>query len=157
MMGMRSSRGNEIMTQKNSSEFVPPPEEIVQILRNSKVVAIVGLSDNRRRPSNRVGKYLKLRGYKIIPVNPRHEEILDLKSYANLLDIPDEIDIVDIFRKPETVGEVIDEALRKGVKVIWMQEGVVNETAARKAKDAGITVVMDRCMYKEYKKHSKQL
>jgi predicted CoA-binding protein len=135
------------------SEFVPPPEEIKEILKSSKVVAIVGLSDDRMRPSNRIGKYLKARGYKVIPVNPRYDTILGLKSYSSLLEIPEEVDIVDIFRKPEAVGEIVDEAIKKGVKVVWMQEGVINEEAARKAKDAGIKVVMDRCMYKEYKKH----
>jgi len=141
------------MKEQKNSEFVPPPEEIVEILKNSKVVAIVGLSDNNERYSNLVGKYLKNNGYKVIPVNPRYDTILGLKSYSSLLEIPEEVDIVDIFRKPEAVEEVVDEAIKKGVKVVWMQEGVINEDAARKAKDAGIKVVMDRCMFKEHKKH----
>ncbi|UCF09257.1 MAG: CoA-binding protein [Thermoplasmata archaeon] len=105
------------------------------------------------RPSNRIGKFLKARGYTVIPVNPRYDTILGMKSYKSLLDVPEEIDIVDIFRKPEAVGEVVDEAVKKGVKVVWMQEGVVNTEAAQRAKDAGITVVMDRCIYKAYTKY----
>ncbi|MEE9150545.1 MAG: CoA-binding protein, partial [Thermoplasmata archaeon] len=101
----------------------------------------------------RVGKYLRNKGYRIIPVNPKYDTIIGLKSYPNLLKIPEEVDIVDIFRKPKAVVEIVDEAIEKGAKVIWMQEGVINEEAARKAKEAGLTVVMDRCMYKEHKKH----
>ena len=141
------------MKEQKNSEFVPPPEEIKEILKNSKVVAIVGISDNRERFSNKVGKYLKNKGYNVIPVNPKYDTVLGSKSYSSVLEIPDEVDIVDIFRKPEAVGEVVDEAIKKGVKVLWMQEGVINEDAARKAKDAGIKVVMDRCIYKEHKKH----
>jgi predicted CoA-binding protein len=135
------------------SEFVPSPEGIKEILKSAKVVALVGISDDRTKPSNRVGKFLQSKGYKVIPVNPKHDTIIGEKSYASLLGIPDEVDVVDIFRKPEAVGEIVDEAIKKGVKVVWMQEGVINEEAARKAKNAGIKVVMDRCMYKEYKKH----
>ena len=138
---------------KGESEFVPPPDVIEGILTKLKVVAVVGLSDNRMRPSNRVGKFLKARGYTVIPVNPGYGTVLGLKSYKSLLDIPDDVDIVDIFRKPEAVGPIVDEAIKKGVKVVWMQEGVINEEAARRAREAGITVVMDRCMYKEYTKN----
>ena len=134
-------------------EFIPPPEKIKEILTNSKVIAIVGLSANKMRPSHRIGMFLKARGYEVIPVNPAYETVLDLKSYKSLLDIPGEVDIVDIFRKPETVGLVVEDAIKKGVPVVWMQEGVINEEAARKAKDEGITVVMDRCIYKEYAKN----
>jgi predicted CoA-binding protein len=116
------------------------------------VVAIVGLSDNKMRPSHRIGMFLKARGYNVIPVNPAYDTVLGLKSYRSLLDIPGEVDIVDIFRKPEAVGPIVEEAIKKGVKVVWMQEGVINEEAARRARDAGLTVIMDRCMYKEYAK-----
>ena len=139
--------------EDEGSEFVPSPEGIKEILKSSKVVALVGISDDRTKSSNRIGKFLQSKGYKVIPVNPKHDTIIGEKSYASLLDIPDKIDVVDIFRKPEAVDEIVDEAIKKGVKVVWMQEGVINEEAARKAKDAGIKVVMDRCMYKEYKKH----
>lgn len=141
------------MVQEDGNEFVPSPEEIKEILKEAKVVAIVGLSDDRMRASNRVGKYLKLKGYEIIPVNPKYDTVLGEKSYPNLSEIPDEVDIVDIFRKPEAVSDIVDEAIKKKVKVIWMQEGVINKEAARKAKNAGLKVVMDRCMYKEYDKH----
>ncbi len=135
------------------SEFVPSPEGIKEILKSTKVVALVGISEDNTKPSHKVGKFLKSKGYKVIPVNPKHDTIIGEKSYTNLLDIPDEIDVVDIFRKPEAVDEIVDEAIKKGVKVVWMQEGVINEKASKKAKDAGLKVVMDRCMYKEYKKH----
>ena len=135
-----------------SEEFVPPPEKIKEILTSNKVVAIVGLSDNKMRPSHRIGMFLKARGYEVIPVNPAYENVLGLKSYKNLLEIPKQIDIVDIFRKPETVGPIVDEAIQKKAKVVWLQEGVINIDAARKAMDAGLIVVMDRCMFKEYAK-----
>jgi len=145
------------MTEDEGSEFVPSPEKIKDILKNSKTVAIVGLSDDRNKPSNRVGKYLKLKGYRIIPVNPKFDRVIGLKSYPSLLEIPNEVDIVDIFRKSESVGEIVDEAIKKNVKVVWMQEGVINKEAAKKAKEAGIAVVMNRCMYKEYDKHFKHI
>ena len=141
------------MAENVNSEFVPPPEEIKEILGSFKVVAIVGLSDDRKRASNRVGKYLKLKGYKVIPVNPKYDIILGLTSYKNLLEVPEKVDIVDIFRKPEAVDEIVSDAIKIGAKVVWMQEGVINAKAARKAKNAGIRVVMDRCMYKEHSKH----
>jgi predicted CoA-binding protein len=141
------------MSEEKDNEFVPPPNEIKKILKESKVVAIEGLSDDRMRASNRVGKFLKLKGYEIIPVNPKYDTVLGLKSYSSLSEIPREIDIVDIFRKSEAVMGIVEEAIKKKVKVIWMQEGVMNHEAARKAREAGIKVVMDRCMYKEYDKH----
>jgi predicted CoA-binding protein len=131
-------------------QFVPPDDRIKEILKTNKVIAIVGLSDNEERYSHRVGKFLKARGYTIIPVNPNYETVLGEKSYPSLLDIPGDVDVVDIFRKPEAVDEIVDEAIKKGVNVVWMQEGVINYKAAQKAKDAGLQVVMDRCMYKEY-------
>jgi predicted CoA-binding protein len=139
------------MEQKDL-EFVPPDDKIREILETNQVIAIVGLSDKKERYSNRVGKFLKARGYTIIPVNPKYETVLGEKSYPSLKDIPEDVDIVDIFRKPEAVGEIVDEAIEKAVKVVWMQEGVINYKAAQKAKDAGLKVVMDRCMYKEYER-----
>ena len=135
-----------------SEEFVPPPEKIKEILTSYKVVAIVGLSDNKMRPSHRIGMFLKARGYEVIPVNPAYETVLGLKSYKSLVEVPKDVDIVDIFRKPEAVGPIVDETIEKGAKVVWLQEGVINIEAARKARDAGLTVVMDRCIYKEYAK-----
>jgi predicted CoA-binding protein len=136
--------------EHQDSEFVPPDDKIKEILEKNKVVAIVGLSDKSERYSNKVGKFLKARGYTIIPVNPKYDTVLGEKSYPSLKDIPEDVDVVDIFRKPEAVDEIVDEAIKKGVKVVWMQEGVINYKAAQKAKDAQLTVVMDRCMYKEY-------
>ncbi|UCE73399.1 MAG: CoA-binding protein [Methanomassiliicoccales archaeon] len=141
------------MSGESDLEFTPPPQEIKEILKNSKVIAVVGLSDNRMRPSNRIGRFLKTKGYKVIPVNPNYDTVIGLRSYSSLLDIPDEIDIVDIFRKPEAVDDVVIQAIKKGVAVVWMQEGVINKKAAKRAQEAGIVVVMDRCIYKEYDKH----
>jgi predicted CoA-binding protein len=138
------------MADEEKIEYVPPDEEIKEILKTSKVIAVVGLSNDRMRYSNRVGNFLKARGYKVIPVNPKSDTIIGLKSYPSLSDVPEEVDIVDIFRKPEAVGPIVDEAIIKGVKVVWMQEGVINVEAVRKAQEAGIKVVMNRCMFKEY-------
>jgi predicted CoA-binding protein len=145
------------MVDDNNNDFIPPPEEIKEILESPKVIAVVGLSDNRMRPSFRIGKFLKAKGYTVIPVNPNYSEVLDLKSYPSLLDIPGKVDIVDIFRKAEAVDNIVDDATKIGAKIIWMQEGVINREAAQKAKDAGLKVVMDRCIYKEYDKHFMRL
>lgn len=116
-----------------------------------KSIAIVGLSDKPDRPSFEVGKYLLDQGFKIFPVNPNIENFLGIKSYKNLSDIKEPIDVVDIFRKSEFVGQIVDEAIKIGAKSIWMQEGVTNEVAAAKARAAGLTVVMNMCMMKEHK------
>ena len=134
------------------NEFVPPDPVLKEILNKARVIAVVGLSENKSRASYRVGKFLIGRGYKVISVNPRYETVLGLKSYSSLLDIPDDVDIVDIFRKSEAVDEIVADAIKIGAKVIWMQEGVINENAAKEAKDAGLEVVMDRCIYKTYSK-----
>jgi predicted CoA-binding protein len=138
------------MDNEKNNDFVPPPEEIKKILKNSKVIAVVGLSDNKMRPSHRVGKFLKAKGYTVFPVNPRYDEVLGLKSYQSLEDIPEKVDIVDIFRKPEEVEAIVDSAIKIGARVVWMQEGVINIKAAQKAKEAGLEVVMDRCMFDQY-------
>ena len=127
-------------------------DEIREILANSKTIAIVGLSPREERPSNRVAKFLMGAGYEIIPVNPVHDKILGLKSYTSLKDIPAKIDIVDIFRRPGAVPDIVADAIDIGAKNIWMQEGIVNNAAANSARSAGMTVVMDRCMLKEHKK-----
>ena len=121
-----------------------------KIFKDSKTIAVVGLSSNPSRPSYSVARYLQSQGYKIIPVNPNEKEILGEKSYPDLVSIPDKIDIVDIFRRSEDVPPVIEQAIKIKAKVVWMQEGIVNEEAAKKASDAGLTVVMDKCMYKEH-------
>lgn len=125
-------------------------DRIGKILQKSKTVAVVGCSRDPEKPANFVPKYLKQNGYRIIPVNPSAEEILGEKCYPSLLDVPDEIDIVDIFRPGDQVEPVIDAAIKKKVKVVWMQEGIVNERVAEKARTAGLEVVMDRCMMKEH-------
>jgi predicted CoA-binding protein len=123
-----------------------------KILKNSKTVAIVGLSANPERPSNEVGKYLKENGYQIIPVNPMEKTILGEISYPDLASIPGKVDVVDIFRKPEDVPPIVKESIMIGAKAIWMQEGIKNEAAAAEAEKAGLKVVMDKCMRKEHLK-----
>ncbi len=121
-------------------------DEIKAIINGAKVIAIVGLSQKENRPSNMVGRYLQEAGFTIIPVNPGQTEILGEICYASLRDIPVPVDVVDIFRRSEDVGPIVDDAIAIGAKVVWMQQGVVNEEAAAKAIQAGIKVVMDRCL-----------
>lgn len=123
---------------------------IEEILSNSKTIAVAGLSSNKLRPSFGVAQYMQKHGYRIVPVNPQETEVLGEVSYSTLLDVPDKIDIVNIFRRAEFVPELVDEAIQMGVKCVWMQEGVVHEQAAQKAREAGITVVMDRCILKDH-------
>ena len=123
-----------------------------EILNSSRVVAVVGLSARRDRPSYRVAAYLKTQGYRIIPVNPAESEILEELCYPDLDSIPESVDVVDIFRRSEEVLPIVKEAIRVGAKAVWMQEGVINEEAAARAREAGLTVVMDKCMLKEHRK-----
>jgi uncharacterized protein len=123
--------------------------ELTNLLREAKTIAVVGLSSNPVRPSFGVSRFLQRQGYRIIPVNPNETEVLGERAYASVKDIPEQIDIINIFRRPARVPEVIDEAITKGARCIWMQEGVVNHGAAKKAEDAGLPVVMDRCILKE--------
>lgn len=127
------------------------PDPITEILRRAKTVAVVGLSDNPLRPSHGVAAYLLDQGYCVIPVNPQIESALGVKAYPSLLDVRERIDIVNIFRRPEFVEEVVDQAIQLKVPVIWMQEEVVHENAAQKARHAGIFVVMDRCILVEHR------
>jgi predicted CoA-binding protein len=120
------------------------------ILTGCHTVAIVGLSSNEARPSNHVGQYLKNAGYKIIPVNPSEKMVLGEICYPNLSAIPEKIDVVDIFRRSEDVMPIVEEAIKVEAKAVWMQEGIVNEAAAIKARAAGLKVVMNRCMLKEH-------
>jgi uncharacterized protein len=126
-------------------------DPIAEILHKAKTIAVVGLSNNPLRPSHGVAAYLQASGYHIIPVNPEIEESLGEKSYPSLLDVPEKIDIVDIFRRPEFVEEVVDQAIQLKVPAIWMQEEVIHEKAAEKARKAGIFVVMDRCILLEHR------
>ena len=123
---------------------------IPDLLRRSRTIAVVGLSSKKFRPSYGVAEYMQGQGYRIIPVNPNESEVLGLKSYASIEDVPEHIDIVDIFRRSEFVGPIVDSAIRVGANAIWMQEGVVHEDAAKKARDAGLAVVMDRCILKDH-------
>src|SRR5437868_3989199 len=121
-------------------------DPILDILRQYKTIAVVGLSSDEMRPSHGVAAYLQSAGYQIIPVNPNEREVLGQKSYARLEDVPEKIEIVDIFRRPEEVAAAVDGAIAVGANVVWMQLGVINEAAAEKARAAGLTVIMDACL-----------
>jgi len=132
------------------------PDPIGELLQRAKTIAVVGLSCNPLRPSHGVSAYMQSHGYRIIPVNPRIKSCLGEKAYASLLDIPEKeipekIDIVNIFRRPEYVEEIVDQAIQLKVPAVWMQEEVIQEKAAEKARQAGIFVVMDRCILKEHR------
>jgi predicted CoA-binding protein len=129
----------------------PQPDPITVLLQRSKTIAVVGLSSNPLRPSYGVSAYMQTNGYSIIPVNPNIKGVLGEKAYPSLLDVPEKIDIVNIFRRSEFVGEVVDQAIQLKVPAIWMQEEVINEKAAHKARQAGIFVLMDCCILKEHK------
>jgi predicted CoA-binding protein len=129
-------------------------EELKKTLSNCKTIAVVGISPREDRPSYIVASYLKTKGYQIIPVRPDGEEILGEKVYPSLSEIPKEIevDIVDIFRRSEDVPPIVEEAIQRGTKVVWMQEGVIHKEAGEKAEKAGLKVVMDRCIKKEHQR-----
>lgn len=129
---------------------VPQSDPIADLLRRAKTIAVVGLSRNPLRPSHGVSAYMQSHGYRIIPVNPQIDECLGERAYPSLLDVPEKIDIVNIFRRPEFVESVVDQAIQLKVPAIWMQEDVIHEPAAEKARKAGIFVVMDRCLLKEH-------
>ncbi len=142
----------------SSVEFIGFPggcvaqsDPIADLLRTSHTIAVVGLSDNPMRPSHGVSAYMQSHGYRIIPVNPQADEVLGEKAYASLLDVRGPIDIVDIFRRSEFVPEIVDQAIQLKARAIWMQEGVVHEQAAEKARKAGLLVVMDSCILKEHR------
>jgi len=126
---------------------------IQTILEKYRTLAIVGLSSKPMRPSHGVSSYLKSHGYHIIPVNPHEQSVLGEKAYASLDDVPEAFDVVVIFRRSEFVPEVVDAAIHRGAKVIWMQEGVSHEEAAQRARQAGLQVIQDRCILKEHAKH----
>jgi uncharacterized protein len=134
-----------------SMASLPESDPITELLKRSRTIAVVGLSNSPLRPSHGVSAYMQSHGYRIIPVNPKIRGSLGEKAYGSLLDVPEKIDVVNIFRRPEFVEEAVDQAIRLKVPVIWMQEGVFNEKAAQKARQAGIFVVMDRCILKEHR------
>ena len=127
-----------------------------EILNTSRVIAVVGLSPKPDRPSNSVASYLKEKGYEIIPVNPKAKEILQETCYPDLGSITESIDVVDIFRRSEEVGPIVEKAIKIGAKSIWMQKGVINEEAATRAREAGLLVVMDKCMLIEHQQLKKR-
>ena len=121
-----------------------------KILNDYRTIAVVGASPNPERPSYRVASYLAEHGYNVIPVNPTAQQILDKTCYPDLSSVPEKVEVVDIFRRSEDVMPIVEEAIRVGAKAVWMQEGVINEEAASRARDAGLLVVMDKCMLKEH-------
>jgi len=126
-------------------------DEIRVILKTAQRIAVVGHSDDPARDSYRVGRYLAAQGYQVFPVNPNARSTLQLKFYPDLASVPGTIDVVDIFRRPEAIPEIVDESIRLGAKAIWMQEGLVHNAAADKARAAGLRVVMSRCIMKEHR------
>lgn len=125
-------------------------DAVTQILRNSRTIAVVGLSGRKFRPSYGVSEYLQSVGYRIIPVNPSETEVLGEKSYATLEEIPEKVDIVNVFRRSEFVPEIVESAIRIGARGVWMQEGVIHSEAAERARSAGLFVIMDACILKEH-------
>jgi uncharacterized protein len=135
----------------------PSADPIFDILTKYKTIAVVGLSSNPARPSYGATEYMQGSGYQIIPVNPNETDVLGEPSYASLAEVPQKIEIVDIFRRPEEVPPVVEAAIRAGAKVIWMQQGIANQAAAERARAAGLTVVMDACILIEHKRRRQKL
>ena len=126
------------------------PEAITRIMDECRTIAVVGLSSRPSRASNSVSRYMREQGYKVIPVNPNEEKVFGEKSYRTLRDVPERVDLVDVFRRSEKAGAAVDEAIRHGAKAVWLQEGVIDRAAAERALAAGLLVVMDRCWLKEH-------
>ncbi len=126
------------------------PEAIARILDECRTIAVVGLSSSSMRPSHGVAGYMQRAGYRIIPVNPNETEVLGERAYASLDDLPDKIDLVDVFRRSEEAATAVDQAIALGAKAVWLQEGVIDIAAAQRALNAGLLVVMDRCWLKEH-------
>jgi predicted CoA-binding protein len=133
-------------------KYVPSGDAVAQILRDAKTIAVVGLSSNPMRASHGVAEYLKATGYRIIPVNPNETEVLGEKAYARLEDVPERVDIVDVFRRAEEVPAVAESAIGVGAKVLWMQLGIEHAEAAERARAAGLVVVEDSCLMVEHKR-----
>jgi len=125
-------------------------ETIERILDECRTIAVVGLSSDPNRPSHGVASYMRSQGYRVIPVNPNETEVFGDRSYPSLLDVPEQIDLVDIFRRSDEAGKAVDEAIAVGARGVWLQEGVIDYAAAQRALDAGLLVVMDRCWLKEH-------
>lgn len=123
---------------------------IERIFAECPTIAVVGLSSNPLRPSHGVASYMQRRGYRVIPVNPNETEVLGVRAYPSLAEVPDQIDLVDIFRRSDEAGRAVDEAIAVGAKAVWMQDGVIDNAAAQRALDAGLLVVMDRCWLRDH-------
>lgn len=128
----------------------PPPDQIRSLLQEVKTIAVVGLSPRPGRPSHRVARGMQGFGYRIVPVRPAVAEVLGEKAYPKLSDIPHPVDLVDVFRAADQIDPIVDECIALGIKRLWLQDGVINEQAAERARLAGITVVMDRCVWRDY-------
>lgn len=128
----------------------PPPDQIRSLLQEVKTIAVVGLSPRPGRPSHRVARGMQGFGYRIVPVRPAVAEVLGEKAYPKLSDIPHPVDLVDVFRAADQIDPIVDECIALGIKRLWLQDGVINEQAAERARSAGITVVMDRCVWRDY-------
>jgi uncharacterized protein len=131
-------------------------ETIKTILEDYRTIAVVGLSSDPSRPSYGVASYMRRRDYKVIPVNPNETEVFGEKAFASLADVPDKIDLVDIFRRSSEAGTAVDQAIAVGAKAVWLQEGVIDQAAAQRAADAGLLVVMDRCWLKEHARGARE-
>jgi predicted CoA-binding protein len=127
------------------------PETIKRIFEECRTIAVVGLSSNPFRPSNGVAAFMQQKGYRVIPVNPNETEVFGEKAFADLASVPEKFDLVDIFRRSDEAGTAVDEAIKVGAKAVWLQEGVVDQAAAKRAEEAGLLVVMNRCWLKEFR------
>jgi hypothetical protein len=147
-------KGGFVMQQGGAVERASDgdDQQLRRILQDTRVIAVVGLSNNQTRPSYGVARYLQSHGYQIVPINPDLSEVLGERAYPDLLAVPFAVDLVDVFRRSEAVGPHVDEAIQKGVKTVWMQLGVRNQEAAERARAAGIAVVMDRCILVEHRR-----
>jgi len=128
----------------------PGEQDIINILQKVNTIAVVGLSPKINRPSHQVAKALQSFGYRIIPVRPAIDEVLNEKAYTSLTQVPEAIDMVDVFRAPQHIAPIVDDCIRLNIPVLWLQDGVINEVEATRAQNAGITVIMDRCSYRDY-------
>ena len=147
-----------ILVPDGADSFTQPgADTILEILKNFKTIAVVGLSSNPMRPSHAVTEYMQGAGYRIIPVNPNETEVLGEKSYAQLEDVQEKIEIVNVFRRAEEVPPVVESAIRIGARVVWMQLGIENEEAAAKARAAGLVVVEDACILVEHRRRTREL
>jgi len=133
------------------------PDQITELLKNARTIAVVGLSSDPTRPSYGVSEYIQRQGYRIIPVHPTATEVLGEKAYPSLRDIPEKIDIVNVFRRPDAVPAIVDEVIELKLPALWLQEGVIHEDAAERARNAGVAVVMDHCILKEHRARRMEL